>query len=349
MTLLFRTLYAAAILVLALIAIVGIAAIGAYYYVAPSLPAVDSLKQVQLQVPLRVYTRDGLLLAEYGEQRRIPLEFRDIPDVIQEAFLAAEDDRFYHHPGVDYQGLLRATFALAVTGERAQGGGTITMQVARNFFLTREKTISRKVREIFLALRIERQLSKQEILTLYLNKIFLGQRAYGVGAAAEVYFGKSVHDLTLAEAATIAGLPKAPSRDNPVSSPDRALSRRAYVLRRMLETGYIDQASFQQANAEPMKSMVHGPTVEVDAPYVGEFPMVLECQLIHHHKLGLHTQFVGQIEDVKVDKITKRFGSIVAVDGIEFEVKRSRFVAHAARLDAPEVFDHAGKRFVAFA
>jgi penicillin-binding protein 1A len=270
MTLLFRTLYAAAILVLALIAIVGIAAIGAYYYVAPSLPAVDSLKQVQLQVPLRVYTRDGLLLAEYGEQRRIPLEFRDIPDVIQEAFLAAEDDRFYHHPGVDYQGLLRATFALAVTGERAQGGGTITMQVARNFFLTREKTISRKVREIFLALRIERQLSKQEILTLYLNKIFLGQRAYGVGAAAEVYFGKSVHDLTLAEAATIAGLPKAPSRDNPVSSPDRALSRRAYVLRRMLETGYIDQASFQQANAEPMKSMVHGPTVEVDAPYVGE-------------------------------------------------------------------------------
>jgi penicillin-binding protein 1A len=270
MRFLLRTVYVAAVFALALFAIVGVAAIGAYYYVAPSLPAVESLKQVQLQVPLRVYTRDGRLLAEYGEQRRIPLEFSDFPDIVMEAFLAAEDDRFYDHPGVDYQGLLRATAALAVTGERTQGGGTITMQVARNFFLSREKTISRKVREIFLALRIEHELSKQEILTLYLNKIFLGQRAYGVGAAAEVYFGKGVDDLTLAEAATIAGLPKAPSRDNPVSSPERALNRRAYVLRRMLETGYIGPSEFQQASAEPMKSMLHGPTVEVDAPYVGE-------------------------------------------------------------------------------
>lgn len=270
MRFLLRFLYIVAAFALAVMSVIGVAAIGAYYYVAPSLPAVDTLKQVQLQVPLRVYSRDGRLLAEYGEQRRIPLEFSDIPEMVKQAFLAAEDDRFYEHPGVDYQGLLRATMALAITGERAQGGGTITMQVARNFFLTREKTISRKVREIFLALRIERELSKPEILTLYLNKIFLGQRAYGVGAAAEVYFGKTVDDLTVAEAATIAGLPKAPSRDNPVASPERALSRRAYVLRRMLETGFIDEESLQRASAEPMKSMLHGPTVEVEAPYVGE-------------------------------------------------------------------------------
>jgi len=270
MKLLFRALYVAAVLVAAIAAVVGVASIGAYYYVAPELPGVESLKDVQLQVPLRVYTRDGRLLAEYGEQRRIPLKFSEFPEQVVHAFLAAEDDRFYDHPGVDYQGLVRATLALAITGERTQGGGTITMQVARNFFLTREKTISRKVREIFLALRIERELSKNDILTLYLNKIFLGQRAYGVGAAAEVYFGKTVDHLSLAETATIAGLPKAPSRDNPVSSPERATARRAYVLRRMLETGYIDEAALQQASSAPMKSFLHGPKVEVEAPYVGE-------------------------------------------------------------------------------
>ena len=207
MKVLLRITYVAAVLVLALVSVVGIAAIGAYYYVAPGLPPVESLKDVRLQVPLRVYSRDGRLLAEFGEQRRIPLAFDRFPDRVVNAFLAAEDDRFFEHPGVDYQGLVRAAWSLAMTGERTQGGGTITMQVARNFFLTREKTIARKVREIFLALRIERQLDKYEILTLYLNKIFLGQRAYGVGAAAEVYFGKTVDELTLAEAATIAGLP----------------------------------------------------------------------------------------------------------------------------------------------
>ncbi|MDH4029946.1 MAG: transglycosylase domain-containing protein, partial [Chromatiales bacterium] len=160
MKFLLRSLYVAALLTLALAATIGVAAIGAYYYVAPGLPPVESLREVQLQVPLRVYTRDGRLVAEYGEQRRIPLKIDRVPDSIINAFLAAEDDRFYDHPGVDYQGLVRASISLALTGERTQGGGTITMQVARNFFLTREKTISRKVREIFLALRIERELSK---------------------------------------------------------------------------------------------------------------------------------------------------------------------------------------------
>ncbi len=280
MKLFLRLLYAAAALLLVLTTAAGLAAIGAYYYVLPSLPAVESLQDIRLQVPLRVYTREGRLLAEYGEMRRTPLNFEQFPPQIIEAFLAAEDDRFFEHPGVDYQGLVRAAVALALTGERRQGGGTITMQVARNFLLTREKTISRKVREIFLALRIENQMSKQEILTLYLNAIFLGQRAYGVGAAAEVYFGKTVDQLSLAESATIAGLPKAPSRDNPVASVERATQRRAYVLRRMLETGSIDRQQLEQAMDEPMESILHSATVETDAPYVGEMVRQTMLELV---------------------------------------------------------------------
>ncbi|MCH8958527.1 MAG: transglycosylase domain-containing protein, partial [Proteobacteria bacterium] len=246
------------------------AGVSAYLYLAPGLPDVNSLRDVRLQVPLRVYSRDGRLISQLGAQRRIPVAFQDIPQDMVNAFLAAEDDRFFEHPGVDYQGLVRATMMLLLTGERRQGGGTITMQLARNFFLTRERTYTRKLKEIFLALRIERQLNKQEILTLYLNKIFLGQRAYGVGAAAEVYFGKTLKDLQLAEIATIAGLPKAPSTDNPVSSPERAGRRRGYVLRRMLEVGYIEQDEADAAAAIPIESRVHGPAVEVDAPYVAE-------------------------------------------------------------------------------
>ena len=270
MKVILRLIYAMAALVIVLIAAIGLATLGAYYYVKPSMPAVETLRDVRLQVPLRVYTRDGRLLAEYGEQRRIPLNWEDIPDQLVHAFLAAEDDRFFEHPGVDYQGLLRATASIVMTGERRQGGGTITMQLARNFFLTREKTISRKTREIFLALRIEHELNKQEILTLYLNKIFLGQRAFGVGAAAEVYFGKSVYELNLAETATIAGLPKAPSLDNPVRSAERAKQRRAYVLRRMIETGYIEPSEYETAMAAPMVSNLHLATIEAHAPYVGE-------------------------------------------------------------------------------
>ena len=246
------------------------AGVSAYLYLAPGLPDVNSLRDVRLQVPLRVYSRDGRLISQLGAQRRIPVAFQDIPQDMVNAFLAAEDDRFFEHPGVDYQGLVRATMMLALTGERRQGGGTITMQLARNFFLTRERTYIRKLKEIFLALRIERELNKQEILTLYLNKIFLGQRAYGVGAASEVYFGKALKDRGLAEIATIAGLPKAPSSDNPVSSPERAGRRRAYVLRRMLEVGYIEQDEAEAAAAIPIESRIHGPAVEVEAPYVAE-------------------------------------------------------------------------------
>ncbi len=256
--------------VITLLAVVVLSVLAAYFYIAPALPDVETLREVKLQVPLRIYTRDGRLMAEFGEQRRLPVRYEQLPQQVVDAFLASEDDRFFEHPGVDYQGLTRAAMFLVLTGERRQGGGTITMQLARNFFLTREKTYVRKIKEIFLALRIETELSKREILTLYLNKIFLGQRAYGVAAAAEVYYGKNLDQLTLAETATIAGLPKAPSRDNPVTSPQRARERRAYVLRRMRELGKINEAQYQEAMAAAAPASLHGPTVEADAPYVAE-------------------------------------------------------------------------------
>src|SRR5690606_29188416 len=230
-------------LVLAALLAVGgaliLAVLGAYQYLQPSLPDVSSIKDIRLQVPLRVYSRDGRLIAQFGEQRRIPLSFDAIPDQMVNAVLAAEDDRFFQHGGVDYPGLLRAIVRHLISGEKAEGGSTITMQLARGIFLSPEKSYRRKLLEIFTTLRIERELSKQEILALYLNKMFLGQRAYGVGAAAEVYFGKTVDQLTLPEIALIAGTFRLPSRDNPVASPDLAKQRRAYVLRRMREKEFI--------------------------------------------------------------------------------------------------------------
>ena len=213
---------------------------GAYQFLAPEIPSAATLRAVKTQMPLRIYSRDGKLIAQIGEQRRIPVAWDDIPDVVVDAFLAAEDDRFFEHPGVDWQGLVRALAANVAAGGLREGGGTITMQLARNTVLTSERTLRRKLKEVFLALRLEREFTKQEILTLYLNRIFLGQRAYGIGAASEVYFDKHVRDLGLAEAALLAGLPRAPSVDNPVANVERAHGRRAYVLRRMLELGKID-------------------------------------------------------------------------------------------------------------
>lgn len=238
--------------------------------VVPALPPTDSLRDVRMQVPLRVYSADGKLMGEYGEKRREPLSYNAIPKQLVQAFLAAEDDRFFEHPGVDYQGLLRAGVQLVLTGRRAQGGSTITMQLVKNVFLSPEKTYMRKIREVLLALRINRELPKELILELYLNKIFLGNRAYGVGAAAQVYYGKPVSELTLAEMATIAGLPKAPSRFNPIVNPERSLQRRNYVLRRMRDLGWIDEQAFTQSMAAPETASFHGVAVELDAPYVAE-------------------------------------------------------------------------------
>lgn len=239
-------------------------------FVVPNLPPIESLKDVQFQVPLRVYSRDHKLIAEFGEKKRAPLAYEEIPPLMVQAVLAAEDNRFFEHPGVDYQGLLRAAFYLLRTGEKGQGGSTITMQVARNFFLSREKTYLRKLNEIFLALKIEKELSKQEILALYINKIYLGNRAYGVGAAAQVYYGMPVDQLSIAQLAMVAGLPKAPSRYNPIINPARALLRRNYVLGRMYDLGFIDEATHTQARDSLDDARLHGLSKEVTAPYIAE-------------------------------------------------------------------------------
>ncbi len=264
----FVTFCLASVLTLALLGAIG--GIGAYVYIIPRLPEINSLKDVQLQVPLRVYARGGELMAEFGEMKRTPLKYEEFPKALIHAVLAAEDDRFFEHPGVDYQGILRAAWQLARTGERVQGGSTITMQVARNFFLSREKTFLRKINEIFLALKIEDALSKEEILVLYLNKIYLGKRAYGFAAAAQVYYGKPLAQLNLSEIAMIAGLPKAPSSYNPVVAPERARIRRDYVLGRMLALGYIDKAAYDQSKRVLVHAGVHGQNIGVEAPYIAE-------------------------------------------------------------------------------
>ncbi len=241
-----------------------------YLVVSKDLPDVETLRDIQLQVPLRVYTRDGKLISVFGEKRRIPVSINDIPVDLRNAFIAGEDQRFYEHIGIDYEGITRAVWTLATTGEKSIGGSTITQLLARNYFLTNEKTFTRKIKEIFLALKIERELSKDEILEMFLNKILLGHRAYGVGAAADVYYGKSVGELSLAQHAMLAALPKAPSRINPITSPERAMERRDYVLGRMKEEGFITEEQYRQALSERNTAFYHGATTEVSAPYLAE-------------------------------------------------------------------------------
>ncbi|HHQ4555295.1 TPA: penicillin-binding protein 1A [Aeromonas veronii] len=258
-------------IVMMLGAVLGVASlIGIYFYIKPQLPDVTALRDVKLATPMRVYSRDGELIAQYGEIRRIPLRLDEIPQPMIDAVLATEDARFYEHPGIDPIGIIRAASVWAVSGHARQGASTITQQVARNFFLSNEKTIIRKIKEVFLAWRIEQNLSKDEILELYLNKIPLGYRSFGIGAAAQVYFGKEVKDLGLDEIAIIAGLPKAPSMLNPIRSPERAFARRNVVLGRMLETGKITQAQFDEASKMPIKARFHGAEVTLHAPYLGE-------------------------------------------------------------------------------
>jgi len=244
---------------------------GGYYYVAPTLPQAEELRDVRLQIPLSVYSRDGRLLALFGEKQRTPAKYEDVPAVLVQAVLAAEDDRFFEHPGFDYQGYLRAGLNFVLSGgDRSQGGSTITIQVARTFFLNRDKTFVRKFKELILATRIEREFSKQEILELYLNTTFFGQHAYGVVAAAQIYFGKELRELTIAEAAIIGGIPQGPSILNPYSNPEAAEQRRIYVLRRMRELGFISETAYRDALATPVESERYGPQLELAAPYVAE-------------------------------------------------------------------------------
>src|SRR5271169_4063959 len=252
------------------IALIAFANVCAYVYLRPALPDVDTLRDVQLQVPLRIYTRDGKLIAAIGEQRRIPVRYEQLPKKLIQAFLATEDDRFFRHHGVDWQGILRAAVANLKAGGIRQGASTITMQVSRDMFLTPRRDMKRKMSEIYISLLMEAEFSKEEIFSLYVNKIFLGQRAYGVGAAAEVYFGKGLDQLSIAEMATLAGIPTAPSTVNPVANPEAAKVRRAHVLGRMLDLNYITPAEYETAKSSPMESRLHGPSIEVDAPYVAE-------------------------------------------------------------------------------
>ena len=253
------------------ICILGLVAGGVlYFHLKSSLPSVESLKTVELQQPMQIYTADGKLIGEVGEQRRIPVKLENVPQRLQDAFLATEDSRFYDHHGLDPVGIARAIFVAVNNGGASQGASTITQQLARNFFLTPEKTIIRKAREAVLAIEIENALSKQEILELYLNKIFLGYRSYGVAAAAQTYFGKNLDELTLSEMAVIAGLPKAPSTMNPLYSPKRAEERRNVVLGRMLDENKITKAEYDAAIKEPIVASYHGAKFEFRADYVTE-------------------------------------------------------------------------------
>lgn len=247
--------------------------VACYFFIvelSKELPDIGKLENVQYQTPLSIYTQDNLLIGQYGEKRRIPVTVAEIPHPQIQAFLAAEDERFYSHPGVDYKGLLRAANQLMITGKKTQGGSTITMQVARNFLLSKEKTFLRKLKEILLAIQIEQRYSKDQILELYLNKIYMGQRAYGLAAAAQTYYGRNLDDLKLHQQAMIAGLPKAPSVYNPIVNAERALERRNYVLRRMLALNFIQPAEYQQAINTPDDAATQPSNIEFNAPFIAE-------------------------------------------------------------------------------
>lgn len=267
----FKRLLRRALFLFAGLALLGFATLGILYWlISPRLPDVQELRNVELQVPLSIYSRDGRLISVIGETRRFPVDIEDVPERVKQTFIAIEDARFYEHPGVDWRGIARAVWLLATTDGRVPGGSTITQQVARQFFLSTEYSYTRKLTEIFLALKMERELSKDEILELYLNKSFFGNRAYGIAAAAEYYYGKPLDQLTLAEAATLASIPKFPSSGNPIINPERALVRRNYVLQRMREEGMITEAEEREAQAAPMNASPHEPKIEVEAPYVAE-------------------------------------------------------------------------------
>src|SRR5438477_8792294 len=253
----------------------------------PNLPSLQSLTEYQPKVPLRIYTADGVLIGEFGEERRAVVSIGEVPAQLKNAILAAEDERFYQHPGIDYVGVLRAAYANLLFGGRRQGASTITMQVARNFFLSSEKTLTRKLYEAMLAFKIEHSLTKDQILELYLNQIYLGQRAYGFGAASQIYYNKPLNQLSLAEMAMLAGLPKAPSLYNPISNPQRAKQRQQYVLRRMTELGYITAAQYDDAFKAPLRARREVSEYSIHAEFAAE--MVRQA-LAEHYPEDVYTR-----------------------------------------------------------
>src|SRR5437870_11658480 len=270
---------------LAVAAVLAVALVVALAY--PNLPSLQALTEYQPKIPLRVYTAEGVLIGEFGEERRAVVSISEVPSQLKNAIIAAEDERFYQHPGIDYIGVLRAAYANLVAGGRRQGASTITMQVARNFFLSSEKTLTRKLYEALLAFKIEHSLNKEQILELYVNQIYLGQRAYGFGAASQTYFGKSLDQLNLGEISMLAGLPKAPSLYNPIANPQRAKQRQAYVLRRMSELGYITAAQYEAAFQTPLRARREVSEYSVHAEYLAE--MVRQA-LAEHYPEDVYTR-----------------------------------------------------------
>ncbi len=283
-----------------------------FLYLTPTLPDAEQLKHTQLQTPLRIYSQDRKSIAEFGEKRRKPINIDDAPQDLLNAFIAAEDNRFFEHRGIDIKGLARAVTQLISTGRIQSGGSTITMQVAKNFFLSREKTFIRKFNEIFLAIQIEQSLNKQEILELYLNKIYLGNRAYGVLAAAQVYYGKPIQELNLAQTAMIAGLPKAPSRYNPLANAKRAKTRRNWILDRMLDLEMIDNNQHQQAKTSPITASYHGGSSELYAPYIAE---MARQEIINQYGASAYTS--GMRVYLTVDSKLQEAASRAVKKGLE--------------------------------
>lgn len=283
-----------------------------YLYLTPSLPDTEQLKTIQFQTPLRIYSQDRKRIAEFGEKRRTPINIDQVPEKFIQAFIAAEDDRFFEHFGIDLKALARASTQLISTGRIQSGGSTITMQVAKNFFLSREKTFIRKFNEIFLALQIEQNLSKPEILELYLNKIYLGNRAYGIHAAAQVYYGKSIDSLNLAQMAMIAGLPKAPSSFNPLANPERAKIRRNWILNRMLELGMISAADHQAAYQAPVSASFHNEISELSAPYAAE---MARQEIIN--RFGSDAYDSGMKVYLTIDSTMQNAANLAVINGLE--------------------------------
>lgn len=301
---------------------------GSLLYLAPRLPSIESLRDVRFQEPLRVYSHDGLLIGEFGEMRSMPVHYAQVPERLLQAVLAAEDAHFLRHRGVDLSGLARAAWELVSTRSIQSGGSTITMQVARNYFLSREQTFLRKFNEILLAIEIERELGKPEILELYLNKIFLGHRAYGVQAAAQVYYGRSIDELTLDEVALIAGLPKAPSALNPIDNPQRARERRDWILGRMLELGYIDRTAHDAAVAAPVTARYHGAGIELPAQYAAE---MARAEMVARY--GVHAYSDGFIVHTTIDGALQRAAQRAVEKGLLAYDRRHGFRGPETHLD----------------
>lgn len=314
---------------------------GVYLYLSPNLPDVETLREVKLQTPMRVYTRDNQLIGQFGEQKRSPLLFNQIPKQFVNALLAAEDDNFFNHRGIDLMGLARAVSELLLTGEKGSGGSTLTMQVARNYFLTLDRTFIRKFNEILLAIEIERALSKEEIFELYFNRVFLGHRAYGFQAASQVYYGKGIAELNLAQHAMLAGIPKAPSRNNPISGPTAGEQRRNWILGRMQALGYIDSQALDAARNAPVTARHHGAQLAFSAHYAAE---MARQEMLERYAMGAYTN--GYRVYTTVDSRLQTVARRAVIDGLLTYDSRHGYRGPERKINASGTPEQARKRYL---